>query len=475
MDQLAQAVLAGAGPDRLDRIPAPAGYVAAHLRASDADTLRGVSDKDVRRTLRVGTVPMPQLAPDEVLVAVMASSINYNTVWSAMFEPVSTFDLLRRFGRQGGYATRHDLPYQVVGSDAAGVVVRTGAGVRHWRVGDHVVVSPAYVDDQEPATHADGMLGAQQRAWGYETNFGGLAHYAVARVSQLVAKPAHLTWEEAASVTLCAGTAYRMLVSDRGARIKQGDIVLIWGATGGLGAFAVQLVKNGGGVPVGVVSSAEKAQAARRLGCDVVINRAELGMGDGPMTPERTVELGKHLGKIIRGEVGEDPHVAFDYVGQATFGLSVFLVRRGGVVVTCGSSTGYQHQFDNRYLWMNLKRIIGSHVANLQEQWECARLVRLGQLVPVLSTVYPLAEVAEAARLVQTNRHIGKVGVLCLAPETGLGVTDPALRARIGADRLNPLWRGVAAPPSSRVKGAPDSDAETFDRPPGDRLVPAQA
>jgi crotonyl-CoA reductase len=137
--------------------------------------------------------------------------------------------------------------------------------------------------------------------------------------------------------------------------------------------------------------------------------------------------------------VGEDPHVVFDYVGAATFGISVFVVRKGGVVVNCGSSTGFQHQYDNRYLWMNLKRIIGSHVANLQEQYECNRLVQLGKLMPTLSTVYPLSEVGEATRLVQTNQHFGKIGVLCLAPHTGLGITDPALRARIGEERLTPL------------------------------------
>jgi crotonyl-CoA reductase len=231
-----------------------------------------------------------------------------------------------------------------------------------------------------------------------------------------------------------------MLVSDRGARIKQGDVVLIWGATGGLGAFAVQLVRNGGGIPVGVVSSPAKAALLRKLGCEVVLDRNEIGLGDDePRTPERTLELGRRLGKAIRAEVGEDPHVVFDYIGQATFGLSVFVVRRGGVVVTCGSSTGFQHQYDNRYLWMNLKRVIGSHVANLQEQWECNRLFRLGRIMPALSALYPLDEVGEAARLVQTNNHIGKVGVLCLAPRPGLGVTDPRMRARIGEDRLNPL------------------------------------
>jgi crotonyl-CoA reductase len=233
-----------------------------------------------------------------------------------------------------------------------------------------------------------------------------------------------------------------MLVGDHGARMKQGDVVLVWGATGGLGAYAVQLVKNGGGIPVGVVGSQEKGSALRALGCDVVIDRTQLGIGDeAPLTPEHTIERGKRLGKAIRSAVGEDPHIVFDYVGSATFGTSVFVARRGGTIVTCGSSSGYQHQYDNRYLWMNLKRIIGSHGGNLQEMAEMNRLVQQGAIAPALSQVYPLTEAAEAVRLVQTNRHLGKVGVLGLAPRAGLGVSDPHFRAALGPDRLTPLRR----------------------------------
>jgi crotonyl-CoA reductase len=160
--------------------------------------------------------------------------------------------------------------------------------------------------------------------------------------------------------------------------------------------------------------------------------------------PGDAAAAGKRLGRAIRAAVGEDPHVVFEHVGRATFGMSVFVARRGGTVVTCGSSTGYQHEFDNRYLWMKLKRVIGSHGANLQEMAETNRLISMGRIQSMLSEVFPLTEAAEAARLVQTNRHIGKVGVLALAPRPGLGVTDPDLRARIGEDRLTPLRRRSA-------------------------------
>ncbi|MFF5705568.1 crotonyl-CoA carboxylase/reductase [Streptomyces sp. NPDC012794] len=431
---LADAVIAGRGGEELLNLPLPSHMKAVTIHKDQTGMFDGVTDKDVRKSMHVEEVPLPELAPDEVLVAVMAGAINFNTVWSATFEPVPTFRFLEQMGRRGGWDARHDLPYHVLGSDASGVVVRTGSAVRRWNAGDHVVIGTAYVDEQDPATHRDGMLGEDQRAWGFETNFGGLAEYTVVRASQLLPKPALLTWEEAAANPLCAGTAYRMLVSDRGARMKQGDVVLIWGATGGLGAYAVQLVRNGGGIPVGVVSSAEKAEVLRKLGCEAVIDRSAIERGDRTML--QRPEGWKKLGKAIRDAVGEDPHIVFEHVGKATFAASVFLARRGGTVVTCGSSTGYDHQYDNRYLWMKLKNIIGSHGANLDEQWETNRLIGMGKVLPALSATYALDDAGEAARSVQVNEHLGKVGVLGIAPRPGLGVTDARARARVGEERF---------------------------------------
>ena len=161
----------------------------------------------------------------------------------------------------------------MVGSDASGVVLRIGSAVRNWKVGDKVTVHCNYVDDQDPSAHDDSMLAANQRIWGFETNFGGLADVAVVKANQLMPKPTHLTWEEAAVNALCNSTAYRMLVSHNGAQMKQGDKVLVWGASGGLGSYAVQYVLNGGGTPVGVVSSPEKVDLLHDLGVEAVIDR----------------------------------------------------------------------------------------------------------------------------------------------------------------------------------------------------------
>jgi crotonyl-CoA reductase len=434
MTELIEAVREGASAADIAASALPGEYLAACLHREDEQLAAGGARvTDVRATIHVDSVPLPPIAPDEVLIAVMASAINFNTVWSATFEPVSTFRFLERYGRTGKHAARHDLPYHVIGSDASGVVVRVGVAVRHWKVGDKIVVHPTHTDEQDPMAQWDGMLPDAQLAWGYETNFGGLAQFAVVKATNLLAKPAHLTWEEAACNTLCLMTAYRMLVSSRGAAMKQGDIVFIWGASGGLGSYAVQLVRNGGGIAIGVVSSDAKRKLLADLGCDVILDRREFASdGTGLADPQSW----RSLGKLVRSAVGEDPHIVFEHVGRETFGASVFIARRGGRVITCGSSSGYVHEFDNRFLWMKLKNIIGSHGANYQESWEANRLVRLGRIVPALSRVFPLENTGEAAHVVQRNLHVGKVGVLCLAQREGLGVDDRRLRERIGTDRL---------------------------------------
>ena len=179
-------------------------------------------DKDPRKALHVQEVPTPELAPGEALVAVMASAINYNTVWTSIFEPLSTFKFLQRYGRLSELTRRHDLPYHVVGSDAAGVVLRAGPGVTKWKPGDEVVAHCLSVELEDAAGHDDTMLDPQQRIWGFETNFGGLAELAVVKANQLMPKPRHLTWEEAASPGLVNSTAYRQLVSHHGAQHEAG-------------------------------------------------------------------------------------------------------------------------------------------------------------------------------------------------------------------------------------------------------------
>jgi crotonyl-CoA reductase len=438
MSEILEAALAGASSETLRATPMPATTRAVFVRRDEVDMFAGLAskDKDPRRSLHVDEVAVPELAPDEVYVAVMASSINFNTVWTSIFEPLPTFGFLDRLAKESVWGQRHALDYHVVGSDAAGVILRTGSLVRNWKVGDEVTVHCNHVDDQDPSSHDDSMLASNQRIWGFETNFGGLADIAVVKANQLMPKPTHLTWEEAAVNALCNSTAYRMLVSRNGAPVTQGDKVLVWGASGGLGSFAVQHVLNSGGVPVGVVSSESKAAMLRELGCEHVINRQEKNYQF--WKDEHTQDEGewRRLGKDIRALVGDDPDIVFEHPGRSTMGASVFVTKRAGTIVTCAATSGYMIEYDNRHLWMKLKTIKGSHFSNYREAWDANQAIIDGKVVPPLSAVFTLEETGEAAYEVQQNRHEGKIGVLCVAPSEGLGVTNPELRARVGEDRL---------------------------------------
>jgi crotonyl-CoA reductase len=438
MDQIREAIIGGASGEELAALPIPESYRAAHTLRAEQEMFSGVpsDEKDPRQSIHVGEVPTPELAPDEVYIAVMASAINFNTVWSSIFEPISTFSALDRLARQSEWARRHAQDFHVIGSDAAGVVLKVGSAVRAWKPGDRVVVHCNYVDDQDYAAHDDAMMASNQLIWGYETNFGGLAELAVVRANQLMPKPTHLTWEEAACNALTNSTTYRMLLSPNAYQIKQGEAVLVWGASGGLGGYAVQYCLNGGATPVAVVSSPEKVELMHQMGVEHVIDRKANGYrfwtDEGVQDPKEW----RRLGADIRDLIGRDVDVVFEHPGRQTFGASVYVVKRGGTIVTCAATSGYMLEFDNRHLWMRLKRIVGSHFANYHEAWQANQLICDGVIQPILSAVHPLENTGEAAFQMHRNLHEGKIGVLCLATEEGQGVDDPELRERIGEDKI---------------------------------------
>ena len=433
MQEIIDAIESRAGREVFEAIQIPSTYKAVTVHKSDESMFSGLSfrEKDPRKSLHIDQVPVPELAAGEALIAVMASSINYNTVWTSIFEPVSTFGFLERYAKTNPNGLRHNLPYHIIGSDASGVVLRVGPGVNAYAPGDRVVAHCLSVELESPQGHNDTMMDPEQRIWGFETNFGGLAEFAVVKANQLMPKPEHLTWEEAASPGLVNSTAYRQLVSRNGAGMKQGDIVLIWGASGGLGSYATQYALNGGAIPVCVVSSPEKAQICRDMGAELVIDRSaenyRFWKDDNTQDPKEWQRFGKKIRELTGGE---DPDIVFEHPGRETFGASVYVTKRGGTIATCASTSGFMHEYDNRYLWMNLKRIIGSHFANYREAYESNRLIAKGMIHPTLSKTFPLEEAGQAAFEVHRNQHQGKVGVLCLAPEKGLGVIDTELRAK---------------------------------------------
>ncbi len=430
IEAIRDAILEDAPGDAIGALPLPDTFRAAVVRADEQEMFAGLTseEKDPRKSVHIDDVPVPELAPDEAYVAVMASAINFNTVWTSIFEPLPTFQFLKRLGKESVWGARHDLPYHIMGSDASGVILRVGSAVRNWKPGDKVTVHCNYVDDQDPSAHDDSMMAANQRIWGFESNFGGLAEVALVKANQLMPKPEHLTWEESACNALCNSTSYRMIVSPNGSQMTQGQTVLVWGATGGIGAYAVQYVLNGGGTPVGVVSSPERAALLTELGCEHVIDRRAEGYkfwkDDNTQDPAEW----RRFGKKIRELSGRDPDIVFEHPGRATMGASVFVAKRGGMIITCAATSGFNIEYDNRYLWMNLKTLKGCHFANYREAWEANRLVREARIHPTLSKVFDLDHSGDAAYEVHHNIGEGKYGVLCLAPEEGLGVTDPRTR-----------------------------------------------
>lgn len=443
MQPILDAIQSGASGDELAGLAIPESFRAAHVLRSEQEMWDGIdsTDKDPRKSLHVGEVPTPEIAPDEVMLAVMASSINFNTVWTSIFEPLSTFGFLDRLARESTWAKRHQQDFHVVGSDASAVVLRVGSAVRNWKPGDHVTVHCNHVDDQDPSAHDDSMLAANQRIWGFETNYGGLADLSIVKANQLMPKPSHLTWEEAAVNALCASTSYRMLVGRHAARMKQGDNVFVWGATGGIGAYAVQLALNGGATPVGVVSSEHRVKLLHAMGCEHAIDRRAEAYRFWSDEHTQDESEWRRLGKLVRSLVGDDPDIVFEHPGRQTMGASVFIAKRGGTVVTCAATSGYMIEYDNRHLWMKLKRIVSSHFANYNEAWAMNRLIDQGRIQPVMSEVFPLERVGEAANKVHRNEAEGKLGVLCLSPAPGLGVSDPEKRERIGEDRITLFQR----------------------------------
>lgn len=322
-----------------------------------------------------------------------------------------------------------------------------------WQPGDEVVAHCLSVELESSDGHNDTMLDPEQRIWGFETNFGGLAEIALVKSNQLMPKPDHLSWEEAAAPGLVNSTAYRQLVSRNGAGMKQGDNVLIWGASGGLGSYATQFALVSGASRSAWSPTTRRRRSRRRMGAEAIIDRSAEGYKFWKDEHHQDPREWKRFGKRIRELTGgEDVDIVFEHPGRETFGASVYVTRKGGTIVTCASTSGYTHEYDNRYLWMSLKKIVGSHFANYREAWEANRLVAKGKIHPTLSRVYTLEETGQAAHDVHRNVHQGKVGVLALAPREGMGVRDEELRAKhidaINLFRDTPAERSTPSTPS---------------------------
>ncbi len=373
-------------------------------------------------------IEVPEPGAFEVVVRVMAAGVNFNNVWAALGQPVSVFR----------YHPNED--HHIGGSDASGIVWKVGEGVTRWKPGDEVVMHCNQASYEDPEVHGlDPLAAPSQQIWGYETSWGSFAQFCKVQAQQLLHKPKHLSWEDAASYGLTYFTAYRMLI-DR-CKLQSGHRVLIWGAAGGLGVFATQLCKLAGADAVGVVSSDEKGRLIEQLGAIGHINRNEFaGMmrrGDEDSDQEKArFKESRRFCKEVERILGGAPDIVFEHVGKATFPTSVLAARPFGKVVICGATSGYELDFDVRYLWMRQKEIIGSHFANAWEATKANELIEESKIRPVLWQTMPFEDVANAHQLLRDNKHLGKIAILVGATEEGQGRTaegPSAIRAEVGA------------------------------------------
>lgn len=382
--------------------------------------------------IQLEEVEVPQPGAFEVVVRVMAAGVNFNNVWAALGEPVSIFR----------YGDHPEHGHHIGGSDASGIVWKVGEGVTRWKEGDEVVIHCNQTSYEDVEVHGlDPMAAPSQKIWGYETTWGSFAEFCKVQAQQLLPKPKHLSWSEAASYGLTYFTAYRMLM-DRG-NIKAGDKVLVWGAAGGLGVFALQLCKAAGAEAVGVVSSDEKGELVKQLGAVGYINRNDFKgmMRTGDETPEQEKErfaVSRAFAKKVKELLGDAPDIVFEHVGKATFPTSVFTVKPFGKVVICGATSGYTLDFDVRYLWMKQKEIIGSHFANAYQCMKANALIDEGKVRPVLWKTVGFEETAHVHQLMRDNKHSGKIAILVGAKDADEGRSDTssgrpgAIHAEVG-------------------------------------------
>jgi len=374
--------------------------------------------------MQVEVVDTPTIDSHEVLVMVMAAGVNYNGVWAALGLPISPFDV-------------HKQPFHVAGSDAAGIVWAVGSKVKRWKVGDEVVVHCNQDDgDDEECNGGDPMFSPSQRIWGYETPDGSFAQFTRVQAQQLMIRPKHLTWEESACYTLTLATAYRMLFGHRPHILRPGHNVLVWGASGGLGSMAIQLIATAGANAIGVISDEDKRDFVMRLGAKGVINRKNFDCwGQLPDVDDQEgyrdyMKRSRKFGKAIWDITGKgvDVDMVFEHPGEMTFPVSAFVVKRGGMVVFCAGTTGFNITFDARFVWMRQKRIQGSHFAHLRQAAQANKLVCERRIDPCMSEVFPWDDIPEAHMKMRRNEHKpGNMAVLVQAVHPGRRTVEDCL------------------------------------------------
>ena len=389
-----------------------------------AQVIRPERFGEPKDAFKVEKVETPKdLKPNEALILSMAAGINFNNVWASRGIPVNVIKAREKEGDTTGF--------HIGGSDSAGIVYAVGDNVTNIKIGDRVVVHCGMWDEDDPFVKAgnDPMFSSSFRIWGYESNWGSFAQFTKVQAHQCLPKAEHLTWEEAAAPTLVGATAYRMLMGWPPNTVKEGDVVLIWGGSGGLGSMAIQIVREMGGIPIAVVSSEEKFEYCMNLGAKGCINRKDFDHWG--IMPHWTDD--EAYGKWAKGArafgakfweiVGErkSPAIVFDHPGEDTVPTSIFICDTGGMVAICAGTSGFNAVVDLRYLWMRQKRFQGSHFANDEQAGAFNQLVLDKRINPCLGQTYSFEEIGHTHQMMYEGRQpLGVMAALVCAPKTGL-------------------------------------------------------
>jgi alcohol dehydrogenase len=322
---------------------------------------------DLEQLEVVQDYPVPPAADGHVVIRVRAASFNYHDVFTVRGMP----------------GIKVPLPV-VIGLDMAGEIAEIGHGVAGWQPGDRVLVNPL--------NKKKGLMG--------EMLDGGMAEYCLVAADQLLAMPAGVTFEQAAALPVAYGTAHRMLITH--GTVKRGDRVLVLGASGGVGTGCIILAKYLGAEVIACTSSPEKMAKLAELGADDVINVRETDFSKWAVE-----KYGKPQRRSYEGGVD----VVINFTGGDTWHPSLRCLKRGGRLLVCGATAGYDPKEDLRYIWSFELKIIGSNSFYDEDLHALMKLIAAGSMRPVIDKVLPLAGAREGLRLIRDREVIGKVVV----------------------------------------------------------------
>ncbi|SDC29569.1 zinc-binding dehydrogenase [Belnapia rosea] len=311
--------------------------------------------------------PTPTAVPGHVVIRVRASSFNYHDVFTVKGMP----------------GIKVPMPV-VIGLDMAGEVTEVGPEVSGWAPGDRVLVNPI--------NKKKGLMG--------EMLDGGMAEYCLVSADQLIRLPEGVTFEQAAALPVAYGTAHRMIVTHK--TIKVGDNVLILGASGGVGTGCVLLAKHLGAHVVAAAGGPEKCQRMLEIGADEAIDYQKVDFSKWAV---------ERFGKPQRRSYEGGVDVLINYTGGETWGPGLRCVKRGGKILVCGATAGFDPKEDLRFIWTFELQVIGSNSFYNEDFSSLMDLIQKGQMKPVIDTVLPLERAAEGLALIRDRKVMGKVVV----------------------------------------------------------------